>query len=175
MPARAYVFPEHDLLVSRFEGELTGELLLGHYRKLIAIDAESPTRNELVDFRRVTGTDVTPSTLRLVAEPIARNYSEVSGSEVSGSEASGPEASRSETPGSPAPGQLRCAVLAPMDLGYGISRMYEMGSSPAVIDTQVFRKLDDALSWLLETDSATRDELARLLDSPPHDRLLFEV
>jgi hypothetical protein len=150
MPARAYAFPEHDLLLSRFEGELTGELLLGHYRQLVAIDAEAPLHAEVVDFRGVTGTDVTPSTLRRVGEQIAHHYPED-------------------------PGQLRCAVLAPTDLGFGISRMYEMGSSPDAIDTQVFRTLDEALSWLLETDPATRDELAGLLESPHHERLLFEV
>lgn len=150
MPARAYVFPEHDLLLSRFEGYLTTELLLGHYRKLIAIDAESPMHAEVVDFRGVSGTDVTPSTLRRVGEQIADHYRED-------------------------PGQLRCAVLAPTDLGYGFSRMYEMGSSPAAIDTQVFRTLDEALSWLSEADAASRDELAGLLESPPHERLLFEV
>jgi hypothetical protein len=149
MPARAYVFPEHDLLLSRFEGVLTAELLLGHYRKLVALDAESPTRAELVDFRGVTETDVTPGALLSVAQQIADHYSERAG-------------------------QLRCAMLAPTDLGYGFSRMYEMRNSPDAIDIKVFRDLDAALSWLLETDRPDRETLVAQLDGPPEARLLFE-
>ena len=150
MPARAYIVAEHDLLISRFEGELTSGLLLDYYRQLIEIDAESPVHAELVDFRRVTGTDIEPRTLSFVAQQIADHY--------------------------PAElGQLRCAVLVPTDLGYGFTRMYEMGSSPDNIDTRPFRTLDEALTWLLETDATTRNGIADLVDSAPRERLLFEA
>ena len=42
----------------------------------------------------------------------------------------------------------RCAIVAPGDLAFGMSRAHEMYTSGSGLDIQVFRKLRDALEWL---------------------------
>lgn len=54
---------------------------------------------------------------------------------------------------------LKCAILAPFNLAYGLSRMYEMGEEHKNIEVMVFRELDKALQWLGISDSAFSEEL----------------
>ncbi len=42
----------------------------------------------------------------------------------------------------------KCAIVAPGDLEYGMSRVHEMYVSGSGIDIQVFRQLPEALEWL---------------------------
>jgi len=42
----------------------------------------------------------------------------------------------------------RCAIVAPGDLEYGMSRAHEMYLSGSGIDIRVFRQLPEALDWL---------------------------
>lgn len=47
----------------------------------------------------------------------------------------------------------KCAIVAPGDLEYGMSRVHEMYTTGAELDITVFRQLWDALKWLgIETD-----------------------
>jgi hypothetical protein len=45
----------------------------------------------------------------------------------------------------------RTAIVAPLDLEYGLGRMFEIWASTGEIpyETKVFRKLDEARQWLL--------------------------
>ena len=84
-----------------------------------AIAAESPELNELVDMSAVTGVAVNSETVRAAA-------------------------------GSPpafAP-QSRQAAIATSDIGFGMSRMYEMLIETKRPNTRVFRSRDEALRWL---------------------------
>jgi hypothetical protein len=42
----------------------------------------------------------------------------------------------------------KCAIVAPGDLEYGMSRAHEMYTSGSGLDITVFRRLSDALDWL---------------------------
>ena len=42
----------------------------------------------------------------------------------------------------------KCAIVAPGDLEYGMSRAHEMYISGSGLDMQVFRQLPEALDWL---------------------------
>ena len=42
----------------------------------------------------------------------------------------------------------KCAIVAPGDLEYGMSRVHEMYTSGSGVDITVFRRLGDALTWL---------------------------
>jgi hypothetical protein len=42
----------------------------------------------------------------------------------------------------------KCAIIAPGDLEYGMSRVHEMYTSGSGMDINVFRRLSDALDWL---------------------------
>jgi hypothetical protein len=42
----------------------------------------------------------------------------------------------------------RCAVCAPRDLEYGMSRMHELLTSESSIETMVFRNIEKATAWL---------------------------
>ena len=148
MSARAYVVPEHNLLVSQFRGTMTDELFITYYENLISFDAESPMLAELVDFRAVDDVHINPDTLSIVAHQISDNYPiEL--------------------------GQFKCAVVAPTDLGYGFSRMYELGNSPANIELKVFRQLSEASRWL--TPGLDPDAIEHLDESSHLAVLLFEV
>jgi SpoIIAA-like len=42
----------------------------------------------------------------------------------------------------------KCAIVAPGDLEYGMSRVHEMYTSGSGMEISVFRRLRDALEWL---------------------------
>jgi hypothetical protein len=42
----------------------------------------------------------------------------------------------------------KCAIVAPGDLEYGMSRVHEMYTTGSGLDITVFRQLQDALDWL---------------------------
>jgi hypothetical protein len=42
----------------------------------------------------------------------------------------------------------KCAIVAPGDLEYGMSRVHEMYTTGSGLDIAVFRRLQDALGWL---------------------------
>jgi hypothetical protein len=150
MVARACLIPELNLLISQFHGEITDELFIRYYETLISLDAESPMPSELVDFRAATKADIKPYTLSVVAKQIADNYPLNSG-------------------------VLRCAVVAPSDLGYGLSRMYEQGKSPANVELNVFRSFEDAVFWLMGPETKDLDAVVRDLESQMAENVIFEL
>lgn len=42
----------------------------------------------------------------------------------------------------------KCAIVAPGDLEYGMSRVHEMYTTGSGLEITVFRRLQDALNWL---------------------------
>jgi hypothetical protein len=142
MSAEAHVFPEHDLLVSRFQGVLTDELLISYYQKLFSLGEGSSSFSELVDFRCVERTEVSSYALSVIAEGISAAYESITS-------------------------VMKCAVVAPSDLSYGLSRMYQLGSSPPNVRLQVFRTFDSALSWLGLCDERLTEELSQLNERSP--------
>ncbi len=124
MPAIAHILPEHELLVSKFEGNVSGDLFLEYYKTLLSFADNSKEFSELVDFRNVNAIEVENATLAVIANTVEAAYKS------------------SKT-------QLKCAVVAPSDLAYGLSRMYQMDKSPQHIELKVFRDICEALAWLV--------------------------
>jgi len=123
MAAEAHIFPDQNTVVSKFKGDLTDELLETYYGQLLSIPGGSTEFAEIVDLCEVTHVHVSESGLARVAVKIDQAYAA-------------------------ATHRLRCAVVAPTDLAFGLSRLYEGALSPDVIDLQVFRAVTPALAWL---------------------------
>lgn len=106
--------------------ELTGEVsateLVDAARKLSSDESVPPGHLELVDLSRVENTDVTGATLRQIAGLFA-------------------EADRR-------PEDSRVAIVAPGDLYFGLSRMYEVYRDPSPVRIRIFRGLAEAKAWL---------------------------
>jgi len=54
----------------------------------------------------------------------------------------------------PQRGQAKIAIIADQDLGFGLSRMYEMLSDDLPQRIMVFRNMSDGEAWLLEDSSS---------------------
>jgi hypothetical protein len=105
-----------------FTGEVSETELLDTARKLSADPSIPPGRRELVDLSRIENSDVTSAALRRVAHIY------------------------SETDKQPEDSQV--AIVAPGDLYYGLSRMYEAFRRSSPVEIRVFRELAEARSWL---------------------------
>ena len=46
----------------------------------------------------------------------------------------------------------KAAFLAPRDIEFGLSRMYEMFADASLVENRVFRNLEDARRWLSSAD-----------------------
>lgn len=139
MPIAAHLFPEPHLLVSQFVGVITDDVFIRYYQQLLGSNDDSTDFPELVDLRSAVQFAPTARAFSLIAGLVARLY---------------------ESTGSRPAIKPRCAVLAPLDLAYGVARMYQMGASSEAVDLQVFRDLRSALTWLAISDEA----LARRLE-----------
>jgi len=85
-------------------------------------------RRELIDLRRVEGTSVSAETLSRIAAAFG---------------------AEDETPA-----QSRVAMVAPANLVYGLSRMYQSYRADSPLPLRVFRDYDEALAWLEGDDPA---------------------
>lgn len=123
MASGTIVIEERRLLVSYFWGDVAEDDLLDHYRSEVFGKNIPLDYDELVDFRRVVGAQVALGGLDKVAHLAEAAYRQT-----------GIDA--------------RCAIVAEAELIFGLSRMFEMGHAPSMINTRVFKSADDALAWL---------------------------
>ena len=122
MPVTHRVDPERKLLVTTFEGTVTGDELLRHAQAMASEPRrESPTR-ELVDLTQADGGAVASKTIRDVARLFRELYR--------------------DTPSG------RVAFVAPTDAGFGLARMFQHYRDQPDVEIRVFRKSDEALRWL---------------------------
>ena len=122
MPIEHRYDPQLRTLFLDFSGEVSELELLDVARKLSSDPSIPPGHRELVDLSGVLVTDVTSLALRRVAQIYA-------------------EADKR-------PEDSRVAIVAPADLFYGLSRMYEAFREPSPLEIQVFRELREARAWL---------------------------
>ena len=122
MPIEHRYDPALRTLFLEFSGEVSEIELLDVARKLASDPSIPPGHRELVDLSGVLVTDVTSLALRRVAQIYA-------------------EADKR-------PEDSRVAIVAPADLFYGLSRMYEAFREPSPLEIQVFRELREARAWL---------------------------
>ena len=109
-------------LFLEFSGEVSESELVDVARKLASDPAIPPGHRELVDLSGIRETDVTSAALRRVAYIYA-------------------EADQR-------PEESRVAIVAPGDLFFGLSRMYEAFREPSRLGIRVFRELGEARAWL---------------------------
>jgi hypothetical protein len=111
---------ERRLVMSTAAGVLSKADVLWHQDQLLKDPDFDPSFSQLADLRHVTGLDVTPAGMR---ELTARTIFS-------------PESRR--------------AVIVSSELAYGLSRMFEIfRESKGERGIRVFRKLEDALDWVV--------------------------
>ena len=120
MPCDFEIDTVYRLVRTRLWGMVTSDEVMEHRRRLLADPAFRDGYSQLIDMRDMTGTTVTGDEIRQLAES------------------------------SPfAPGARR-ATVAPLDVNFGLARMFgsfRESHSPGE-QFRVFRKLEDAMEWL---------------------------
>lgn len=111
------------LLITTWSGAVTDAEMIEGYRMAYADRRWVPGFNEVTDLRRADVRAVTPDGLRGVRLLVAESVAGFTGS-------------------------FRTAVLAPTDLGFGISRMYELMSDESSESVRVCRDAADAAAWV---------------------------
>jgi hypothetical protein len=114
--------PELRTLFYEFCGEVREAELLEIAGKLASDPSIPPGRRELVDLSRLETTDVTAGALRRVAQIYADADERPEDSPV--------------------------AIVAPGDLFFGLSRMYEAYRQDSPVRIRIFRSLAEARAWL---------------------------
>lgn len=122
MPIEFEIFPEERRTRTRCHGLVKGMDLLEYYRALRSHPLFDPTYDEIVDLTEVDDIDVTPAHLRALSQTVLPNQKQ----------------------GHP----MRIAVIAPDDLEFGMSRMYQALRSESENDLRVFRTRDAAEEWM---------------------------
>jgi hypothetical protein len=115
-------FDEWKLVLVKISGAVTFEQMTAYLKSLSKDPRYSPPMNKLVDFRECRSYALTREEAEKFAE-FNRNLSVVFANE-------------------------KCAIVAPGDLEYGMSRVHEMYTTGSGLDITVFRQLEDALDRL---------------------------
>jgi hypothetical protein len=124
MSTRYSIDPERHLILTVFDGDVSDADLRAHVDSLEADLRFDRTMAELVDLRGVTSSSVTNDAIREVAAAPPHALS------------------------------ARRAFVAPTDLLYGLSRMYQSYWNRGHLDqAAVFRSLEPALRWVGLTDT----------------------
>ena len=111
------------LLITTWTGAVTDAEMMAAYRTAYADSRWVPGFNEVADLRHANVGAVTSNGLRGVRLLVAESVAGFTGS-------------------------FKTAVLAPTDLGFGISRMYEMMSDESSESVRVCRDAADAAAWV---------------------------
>ncbi len=111
------------LLITTWSGAVTDAEMMTAFRAAYADSRWVPGFNEVTDLRRATLGAVTADGLRAVRRLVAESVAGFSG-------------------------RFKTAILAPTDLGFGISRMYEMMSDESSESVRVCRDADEAAAWV---------------------------
>ncbi len=115
--------PATRVRTATYRGIITDDAILEAYARVMSEPGYVPDADSLVDLRLVTGFEVSTDTLRTMVERVAALDT------------------RGRRP--------RIALVAPTELAYGLSRMYELLSGPdAPRLIRVFRDFDEAVGWL---------------------------
>lgn len=120
MAAVYSLHPELQLLVTRFDGVVDDGIFVPLYRRIFADPRYVLGTNELADLRGVSRLDLSNVALDDVRVLTERVYS---GSGL----------------------DFRTVIVAPADLSFGVSRMYEMLSEEGPEKVTVVRRIEEAL------------------------------
>jgi hypothetical protein len=113
--------PKRSLIRTRCHGEVVFAEVLEHFKTLEADPACPDRLDVLLDLSTVVNLP-TPAQVKAIASETSRLLSRVRWG--------------------------HCAIVAPRDVVYGVSRMFEMVSEPYFRGLRVFRTFDEAEAWL---------------------------
>lgn len=123
MPLAYWIIPARRLVVVRGRGIITDREPVALRQALVKESRFDPTFREFLDLR--SATDLALTRDGMIAAGTLNPYS---------------------------PG-VRRALVASMDVVYGMARMYQMSRPRAPDDFRVFRELESALRWLEVTET----------------------
>jgi hypothetical protein len=124
---------EFELVVAVATGRIGDADLIDYAERLHADPDRGKAKHELVDLRHVArDSDVSSAGVRQLAEFWSDRADTIAGG--------------------------RLAIIAPSDVGYGMSRMYQILRSDGPDSIQVFRDLVEALRWV-GVDEALADRV----------------
>ena len=123
MPILHSINEELGLVISSWVGEISDADLLPSYKKLYENKIWKPGFNEIVDVRNAQVKSVTSKGLLQLSD-LVKSYVKEKGIE------------------------FKTAIIAPEDLQFGLSRVYEAISHESPEKIMVFRDLNDAFDWL---------------------------
>ncbi len=118
MPLNYTVHAKGSLILERGSGVLSDADVTHHFRTLAKDDRIDPSRRVLSDLRAVEHIDLTEQGFRKALQD------------------------RDQIPAD------KTAIVAPVDLTFGLSRIYETLAAELGKEVQVFRSWRDALHWL---------------------------
>ena len=122
MPIEYTIINRKKLVFAKGSGIITGSEVLTHLDKLSKDKQYIAPMKKLVDYRFIESIDITQEEAWEIAEKKSM-LSTIFHGEL-------------------------CAFVSPGDLTYGTSRVHQALIDGADIDTQVFRRFEDALKWL---------------------------
>ena len=120
---------EEGLFYATVKGDLDVEDIIATLTEIISHEDFKPGMNGMFDLLASTWESV-PEDLRRIVRFIIENNEMI--------------------------GLARCAVVVGNDRAYGMSRMFEVFSEETTVDVRIFRALDKAKRWMIE--SSTEEE-----------------
>jgi len=135
MPLRSVIIEEMRLVITQAYGILQPADLAENRASLVADPMFDPTYDHLFDLRPVERLDFTADDVE--AATLVRAFSAAS----------------------------RRAIVAPRDLAFGLSRMYESHRNDLDEGMAVYRTFDEALAWLGR--DSTHPALKRAMETTP--------
>ena len=115
------ILMDKKLILAEGSGSVTGSDVTKHLDALAADDRYTAPMKKLVDYRTIESIGIFSEEAYLIAQK-KKDYANIFTGE-------------------------RCAFVSPGDLTYGTSRVHQSLVDGSDFNTEVFRRIDDALDW----------------------------
>ena len=126
------IIMDKKLVLAKGSGMITGTDVMEHLATLAMDDRYKAPMKKLVDYRSVDSIRISPEEAYAIARMKVRFASAFTGE--------------------------RCAFVSPMDDAYGSSRVHQALVNGIGLNTEVFRRIEDALEWLDVTLEKNHEE-----------------
>ena len=125
MTIKHHILKDKNILISIFEGLIGDDEFIETYHELYKSPQYKLGLNELVDFSKADFTNLSADGLNRVFDIVSHLYI-----------SNGLDK------------EIKTAIVAPDDLSFGLSRMYQITHDQSEEEMMVFRTMDSALKWL---------------------------